>query len=374
MNQHDFCMAEGCYLLSHSVGRPLKNSQQHLAAHYFSPWESSNKEPWQQWLPAVEQFNTALGQLFNAPSEQFCPQVNLSSGLTKLLMSHPRLQQKNCKVLMTQSDFPSMGFAMQKALPKCAQITFIPEYENLTDITVWQRYLTDNIDLVFISHVYSNTGAQAPVHDIVALSKKTNSLSIIDVAQSAGVIPLDLTALNADFMIGSSVKWLCGGPGAAYLWVNPQQIAICEPKDVGWFSHQTPFEFDINHFVYNKGALKFWGGTPSVVPYIIAANSIAYFAALGIDKVRSHNLAMLALIQQQLGKYVVSPTLQHQCSGTAILNFNMQQQHVLNELNSAGISVDARKLGIRVSPHIYNSADAIHKFIAVIKKAIKVVD
>jgi len=83
---------------------------------------------------------------------------------------------------------------------------------------------------------------------------------------------------------------------------------------------------------------------------------------------------MLALIQQQLGKYVVSPTLQHQCSGTAILNFNMQQQHVLNELNSAGISVDARKLGIRVSPHIYNSADAIHKFIAVIKKAIKVVD
>jgi len=88
--------------------------------------------------------------------------------------------------------------------------------KNLTYISVWQRYITADIYLVFISHVYSNTGIQAPVYDIVAMSKLTNSLSIVDVAQSAGVITLDLSILDAGFMIGSSVKWLCGGPGAAY--------------------------------------------------------------------------------------------------------------------------------------------------------------
>ncbi|MBH0058055.1 aminotransferase class V-fold PLP-dependent enzyme [Pseudoalteromonas sp. SWXJZ94C] len=373
MLKNDFCMADGCYLLNHSVGRPLKNTQQYLAQHYFLPWESSSKEPWQQWLPAVEQFTTALGKLFNAPSSQFCPQVNLSSGLTKLLMSHPRLQQKNCKVLMAQSDFPSMGFAMQKALPECAQIMFIPEHENLTDISVWQRYITCDIDLVFISHVYSNTGVQSPVYDIVAMSKLTNSLSIIDVAQSAGVIPLDLSVLDADFMIGSSVKWLCGGPGAAYLWINENQIECCEPKDVGWFSHQNPFEFDINHFAYNASALKFWGGTPSVAPYIIAANSIAYFAALGINKVRAHNFEMITLIHQHLSEFVVSPTLNDECSGTVILNFNRQQNAVLQALNKAEVSVDARKDGIRVSPHVYNTTDEIHMFILTIKQALKAV-
>ncbi|MBZ2194437.1 aminotransferase class V-fold PLP-dependent enzyme [Pseudoalteromonas arctica] len=371
MLKNDFCMADGCYLLNHSVGRPLKNTQQYLAQHYFLPWESSNKEPWQQWLPAVEQFTTALGKLFNAPSLQFCPQVNLSSGLTKLLMSHPRLQQKNCKVLMAQSDFPSMGFAMQKALPECAQIMFIPEHENLTDISVWQRYITADIDLVFISHVYSNTGVQAPVYDIVAISKLTNSLSIVDVAQSAGVIPLDLSILDADFMVGSSVKWLCGGPGAAYLWVNKNQIEYCEPKDVGWFSHQNPFEFDINHFEYNASALKFWGGTPSVAPYIIAANSIAYFAELTAHKVRDHNLAMLTLIHEQLGKYVASPMSSDKCSGTVILFFNKQQDHVLTELNKAKVSVDARKFGIRVSPHIYNTQEDVEQFISIVKRALK---
>lgn len=371
MLKNDFCIADGCYLLNHSVGRPLKNMQQYLAKHYFLPWESSNKEPWQQWLPAVEQFTTALGKLFNAPSSQFCPQANLSSGLTKLLMSHPRLQQKNCKVLMAQSDFPSMGFAMQKALPKCAQIIFIPEHENLTDISVWQRYITADIDLVFISHVYSNTGVQAPVYDIVAISKLTNSLSIVDVAQSAGVIPLDLSVLDADFMIGSSVKWLCGGPGAAYLWVNKNQIEYCEPKDVGWFSHQNPFEFDINNFEYNSSALKFWGGTPSVAPYIIAANSIAYFAELTAHKVRVHNLAMLTLIHEQLSEYVASPMSGDKCSGTAILFFNKQQDHVLTELNKAKVSVDARKFGIRVSPHVYNTQEDVAQFVSIVKRALK---
>ncbi|KAA1164251.1 aminotransferase class V-fold PLP-dependent enzyme [Pseudoalteromonas fuliginea] len=371
MLKNDFCMADGCYLLNHSVGRPLKNTQQYLAQHYFLPWGSSNKEPWQQWLPAVEQFTTALGKLFNAPSSQFCPQVNLSSGLTKLLMSHPRLQQKNCKVLMAQSDFPSMGFAMQKALPECAQITFIPEHENLTDISVWQRYITADIDLVFISHVYSNTGVQAPVYDIVAISKLTNSLSIVDVAQSAGVIPLDLSILDADFMIGSSVKWLCGGPGAAYLWVNKNQIKFCEPKDVGWFSHQNPFEFDINNFKYNSSALKFWGGTPSVAPYIIAANSINYFAELTAHKVRDHNLAMLTLIHEQLAEYVASPMGSDKCSGTVILFFNKPKDYLLTELNKAKVSVDARKFGIRVSPHIYNTREDVEQFISIVKRALK---
>lgn len=364
-------MPKGCYLLSHSVGRPLKSSRQYLEKHFFEPWERSPKEPWQQWLLSVEAFRAALGRLFNSPSDQFCPQVNLSSGLTKLLMSHPRLQQKKCTLLMTQHDFPSMGFVMQKALPDCAQIIYIPAHEDLTDIHVWQRYLTSKIDAVFVSHVYSNTGVQAPVGDIVALSKNTNSLSIIDVAQSAGVIPIDLETLNADFMLGSSVKWLCGGPGAAFLWVSKAQIANCEPKDVGWFSHHNPFEFDMHHFEYHNNALKFWGGTPSAVPYIIAANSINYFTRIGVNNVRAHNVALLEKIQQQLAAYLISPCLATHGSGTAIVNTGQAQQHVLAALANANISVDVRKCGIRISPHVYNTPTEIDNFIDNVKNTLK---
>ena len=83
--------------------------------------------------------------------------------------------------------------------------------------------------------------------------------------------------------------------------IESNNALYSEPKYVGWFSRQNPFEFDINNFKYNSSSLKFWGGTPSVVPYIIAANSINYFAELTAHKVRDHNLAMLTLIHEQLG-------------------------------------------------------------------------
>ena len=170
------------------------------------------------------------------------------------------------------------------------------------------------------------------------------------------------------------MKWLCGGPGAAYLWINPQQITQCEPKDVGWFSHQNPFEFDITHFQYNAKTLRFWGGTPSILPYVIAADSIEYIAQFGVDKVRAHNLALLTLLQQQLAAFLVSPNDKDQCSGTAILDFAKHQQNVLAELEAANISVDVRKLGIRISPHIYNTASEIQAFITTVKKVIKAAD
>ena len=370
MYKDDFNLTDGCYLLNHSVGRALKSSQDDFNQHFFAPWQSSNKEPWQQWLAVISRFTAALSSLFNSPSEQFCPQVNLSSALTKLVMSHPRLQQAGCKVLMAQSDFPSMGFAMQKALASGAKIEFIPEHVDLTDNTLWQQYIKPDIDLVFISHAYSNTGQQAPVAEISKYCKQAGCLSLVDVAQSAGVLPLDLSQVGVDFMIGSSVKWLCSGPGAAYLWVSKAQLSMCEPQDVGWFSHQNPFEFDIHHFAYHESALRFWGGTPSIAPFVIAGHSIHYFAHLGIEKVRAHNLALLAQLTTALAPYVVSPVEPARCSGTAIINFAEQQVAVVAALTAADISVDVRAYGVRVSPHIYNDSGDIEQLIKVVKQVL----
>lgn len=370
MYKNDFSLTTGCYLLNHSVGRGLKSSQDDFNQHFFAPWQGSNKEPWQQWLASLERFTGALSQLFNSPVENFCPQVNLSSGLTKIVMSHPRLQKAHCKVLMAESDFPSMGFAMQKALPDDATIDFIKSDQDLSDPHVWQRYLSTDYDLVFISHAYSNTGQQAPLESIVSFAKQHNVLTLIDVAQSAGVLALDLNTLQPDFMIGSSVKWLCGGSGAAYLWVNPTQLSQCQPQDVGWFSHQTPFEFDIHHFDYHKTALRFWGGTPSIAPYVIAGHSIDYFARLGVDKVRAHNSALLDKLSDEFTPFLISPSEPHKRSGTAILNFAKQQEAVLKALKAADISVDARAYGVRVSPHIYNDLADIKHFITVVNSAL----
>ena len=361
--KQDFCLPQGSYLLNHSVGRPLKTAQQAFNDGFFEPWQQGETEPWGTWLNAINDFTSGLAQLFNSKAELFCPQVNLSSGLTKLLMSHPKLANKP-KVVMSEVDFPSMGFAIQQAVN--ADITFIPKELDITDKNVWKDYIDSSTDLVFISHAYSNTGQTSPVKQVVALAAELGALSIVDVAQSVGVIPLDLTDVKPDFLIGSSVKWLCGGPGAAYLWIAEQHLADCKPKDLGWFSHENPFEFDIHHFAYHDSALRFWGGTPSVAPYVFAAHSIQYFNKLGTQQVHQHNRKLQALLVNAFGEELVSPLDEAKRSGTVILNFT-DNQAILKKLADNKIAVDARSAGLRVSPHVYNDEADIERFIKTLK-------
>lgn len=362
--KQDFCLPkQGVYLLSHSVGRPLITSQVAFVNDFFSPWQEANIEPWGPWLAIITEFQQALAKLFNHKPECFCPQVNLSSALCKLVMSHPRLRAPRAKILMSEQDFPSMGFALSRALPDC-DISFIPKEADITDIATWQQYLQPNTRLAFISQVYSNTGQQAPVAEIVNLCRQLDCFSLVDVAQSAGIIPLDLQQLDADFMIGSAVKWLCAGPGAAYLWVNPKHIVDCEPMDVGWFSHDMPFEFDIHNFRYHASALRFWGGTPTIMPYALAAHSIGYFNQLPYGALQEHNRQLVDALISAFPRQLKSPREVTKRSGTVILDFKDSQTQVLKALKAANIAVDARSLGIRISPHLYNDLDDIEQFIA----------
>ncbi|WP_244623599.1 aminotransferase class V-fold PLP-dependent enzyme [Shewanella salipaludis] len=364
--KQDFHLVEATYLLNHSVGRPLKSTQEALQRSFFAPWQESGREPWGAWLGIIDDFRNALARLFNGRRDDFCPQVNLSSALTKLVMSLERLQGEHCVVLMSEIDFPSMGFALKKALAAGCELRFIPKALDITDANVWDAHLGADVDLVFISHAYSNTGQQAPLAEIVPLAKSRGCLTLIDVAQSAGIVPLDLGALAPDFMIGSSVKWLCSGPGAAYLWVNPGRLDECRPRDVGWFSHENPFEFDIHGFRYHPSALRFWGGTPSILPYAIAANAIGYFAELGSPSLRAHNQALIDLVAAELDEEFVSPRESARRSGTLILDLGERQDKLLQALQQANISVDARSQGIRVSPHIYNDEADMRALLRVI--------
>ena len=363
----DFILTNSNYLLNHSVGRPLKTSENDFAERFYEPWKKSNDEPWEKWLETINDFTLSLAKIFNAKQSEFCPQVNLSSGLTKILMSLKQVQQKKSVVLVSEIDFPGMGFALKKSLPEDCEIRFIPANEDITNSSIWDAYMTEDIDLVFVSHAYSNTGQLSPISDVISMARSRDIISILDIAQSAGIVPIDLTALKPDFMLGSSVKWLCGGPGASYLWVNTERLSSCEPKDVGWFSHENPYEFDIHNFRYHDSALKFWGGTPVVAPFVIATNSINYFTKIGIKNIRKHNQALIAKTANEIDLEFVSPRDEAIRGGTMILDFGSNQQKVLNHLQDNNIGVDLRSHGIRISPHIYNNEQDIDQLLSVIK-------
>lgn len=358
-----FVPSAGIYLLNHSVGRPPRSALGAARTGFFTPWEQGDSAVWPAWFEEIDRFRTALARLLNGRMADFCPQTNLSGALTKLIHALPR-QPGKTTIAFHEQDFPSMGFVLRAAGRLGWNSHMIPAAVDPLDLDSWRTHLTADIGVALVTHVHSNTSAQLPVAEITRLARERDVVSIVDVAQSIGVVPIDLERWQADFVLGSCVKWLCGGPGAGFLWGGPDRVDRCEPLDLGWFSHADPFEFDINNFRYAEGILRFWGGTPSVLPYVVAANSIEVLRGIGIDTIRQHNLALnQRIIDRLAAQYLVTPPQPEQRGGTLVLSFGESQGEVEQRLHAAKVHFDARPTGLRMSPHIYNTTAEIDRVI-----------
>ncbi len=350
--------SQGHYFLTHSIGLMPISSDAFLKDNYFRHWQSGGEEIWPVWLDEIELFNRALANLLNSSPEQFCPQVNVSSGLSKVIQSLPESNKRNT-ILATESDFPSAGFVLQQARRLGLQVRLIPKGEDLQSLEVWEAALTSDIHSAFITHVHYNTNKRIPVQSINEICRDRGIMSIVDIAQSVGIVPIDFQAFNADIVIGSCIKWLCGGPGAGFLWVDKDLIEELNPIDVGWFSHKNPFEFDINNFAYADSTARFWGGTPSVIPYVVARNSIETIAKIGVETLLQHNQRLSQKIMDKLPEdCIASPLDLDKKGGTLVLKFP-DSEKVEQALKDKKIIFDARQYGIRLSPHLYTSDEDV---------------
>ena len=364
MHRDLFALGEGIYLLNHSVGRPPLSAETAARDGFFEPWRTAVVEPWDPWFAEVDRFRTAVGGLLGSDAENVCPQANLSSALTKIVHALPRRVGRDT-IVYSEADFPSMGFVLAMAGRAGFRLRCIPDTADFSTLDCWESALDEDCCLALVTHVHSNTSRQVPVSDICRLARKREIMTVVDVAQSAGIVPTGVGAWNADFVIGSCVKFLCGGPGAGFLWVNDRVLHECRPTDVGWFSHADPFEFDIHHFRYAESALRFWGGTPAVLPYSVAANSLETILGIGVERIRAHSLELTqALIDNVPRKYLFTPARPASRGGTVVLDFGEQQSVAAAALRDAGVHFDVRRNGMRLSPHIYTSREEIETVVS----------
>jgi kynureninase len=350
-----FNLPEGMYLLSHSVGCLPKAAEQSLQERYLSQWQQLGGNAWPLWLGIIDDFCAELGKIIGADAKDICPQVNVSSGLTKYLQSLPRNPHKNV-ILMHASAFPSMGFVAKVLTDAGYKFDLIDQRHSPRDLVQWEERINDETAAVLITHVHSNSGILSPIAKIAALAHIKQAKVIVDVAQSIGVVPVDALAWQADCILGSCVKWLCGGPGAGFIWLEPSQINTLKPLDVGWFSHANPFEFDIEHFIYADDAKRFWGGTPSIAPFATALGSLQQINHIGLAKIAQHNRHLRQKVYQAAEPLLLSQHNLDDEGGTLCLDFKPQAMLAfVEDLTSFAAYFDQRGAILRLSFHIYNT-------------------
>lgn len=343
------------YFLSHSVGCLPKTSQQALQEDLFNPWISGQN--WADWMPIFDRYRTAIANIIGSQMSEICPQINISAALTKIIYSVPYSPKKNVIVLSKQ-DFPTIGFVFSQAERHGYRLRFIDG--DPTDITHWEDAIDDSVAFVHITHALSNTSQLLPVKDICLLARQSHALSIVDIAQSIGAVALDVKAMKVDFAIGTGVKFLCCGPGACFLYARLDMIPDCQPIDVGWFSHENPFEMDITHFSYANDALRFFGGTPSPAPFIMANAALKLWEEIGLEIAQNHIQAQLtSLISSVTDDILITPREVTKRGATLVINPH-NRSSLRDALTNAAILHDERKEGFRFSLHGYTSQDEIN--------------
>ncbi|WP_447763505.1 aminotransferase class V-fold PLP-dependent enzyme [Sphingopyxis panaciterrae] len=341
----------GPYLLSHSVGCMPRALRERFAADMWGPWTEAGSDGWPDWLAAIDRFRATLARVVGGTAEEICPQPSVSAALTSLLSGLKREPGRDV-LLASAHSFPSIGFALTQIERWGYRLELIPEDADPSQPESWLDRIGPHVAAVVPMHVHSNSGLIAPVAAIAEAARANGSLTILDICQSTGIVPIDLQAFGVDAAIGSCVKWLCGGPGAGFVWVRRDLIAEIEPVDVGWFSHVNPFEFDIRDFRYAGDALRFWGGTPSIAPYVQAIVGVEECSDIGAAARLAHNRDFIAV----LADAAEAPIDMTGRGGTMCLQAP-DIEALAQALAEIGCRFDRRAAVIRLSPHIYNGLE-----------------
>jgi selenocysteine lyase/cysteine desulfurase len=328
-----------------------------LLSGYLHPWSQGGGDAWPVWLDAIGHFREALAALFGGRSSEYCPQSNVSSALTKVLPALPRPDPKRNLLLAAEDAFPSLGYVLKLGERLGFELKLIPKGSDPGNAATWEPLLDERVFAALLTHVHSNTGVATRVEEIARLCSSRGIYSVVDVAQSAGILPVRVDEFASDIIIGSCVKWLCGGPGAGFLWVRPSLLEALEPVDVGWFSHENPFEMDIRNFRFASDARRFWGGTPSIAAFVLATEGLRLVKKLSVESILEHNRALARAFLEQLPRGMHPRATLERSGGTLCLALNEEFEATVTALKALGARFDTRGKVIRMSFHVCNSLD-----------------
>jgi kynureninase len=341
------------YLVSHSLG-PMPRDVEERLGEFTRMWRERGIRAWDEgWWETPWRVGDQIGRIVGAPPGSTVMHQNVSIAEAVVLSCFRPVDPARNRVVYERGNFPSVRYLYQ-AQPELEVVVCENEEEIVEQID--ERTL-----LVPISHVLYKLGEIQDVAPIVRRAHDVGAHVVLDCYQSAGIVPLDVTALGVDFAVGGSVKWLCGGPGNAWLYVCPDLAERLEPTATGWQAHAQPFAF-AEEMEYAGGASRFLTGTPNPAAHYAATAGYDLIEEIGVPRIRERSLKQTALLIEladERGFGVRSPRDPARCGGTVTLAVP-EYPAVHAELEARGILCDFRPdAGIRLGPHFFTTDDEL---------------
>lgn len=359
------------YLISHSLGAMPKATYDQLH-EYADAWATRGVRAWAEgWWDMPVKLGDELAQIIGADPGTVVMHQNVSICQSLILSCFEPTPQRN-KIVYSELNFPSVMYVYEAhARDGKLRIEIVKSDDGITvPLERMLAAIDETTLLVPFSHVLFKSAFLQDAKAIIDRAHEVGAMVVLDTYQSAGTVPFSVKELNADFATGGSVKWLCGGPGAGYLYVRPDLQAKLEPKTTGWMAHEAPFSFDTK-LRYASNISRFLHGSPAIPALYAARSGYRIINEIGVDKIRAKSMRQtehLINLAEEAGFHVTSPKNSAQRAGTV----TVAHEHaaaIAKELIRRDFIIDYRPgAGVRISPHFYTKDEELELVIEEMKK------
>jgi kynureninase len=348
------------YMISNSLGAMPRGVYDSMRA-YADSWAERGVRAWEEgWWEMAVGVGDKIAPLIGAGPAEISLHQNVT--LTQAVISSCfDFHGARNKVVMTDLEFPSIQYFYHEQCRNGARVELVSSPDPVRiDLDKFLAAIDETTLLVPISHVLFRSSYIVDARAIIERAHRVGAHVILDTFQAAGTIPIDVRALGADFVVGGVLKWLCGGPGVAYLYVREDLRAKLKPALTGWIAHQRPFAFEAGAIDPRSDSFRYLNGTPHIPALFACQPGLDILNAVGITVIREKSIRMTTRLLEgakSRGWRANTPDNPAERAGTVSIGCPHAAE-VCRELLAREVLVDYRpKAGVRLSPHFYNRED-----------------
>ena len=332
---------------------------------YIASWHEQGS-PWETWVERYEAARAAFAKFIHASPDEVAIVTSVSAGINGIASALNVRERR--KIVMGEFEFPTMGQVWLGQQVRGAAVQFAKAEGNSISPDAYEQLIDRDTLIVPITHVCFKNGFRTQVGAITQMAHSAGALVMLDDYQDCGTRPVDVKAMNLDFYVTGTLKYLLGPPGLAFLYVRKELIESLAPTVTGWFGQANPFAYNPQHFELSPTARRFESGSPSIPNVYAAMPGFQMLVKMGMEQIATHveNLAQALLYRaRELGILTktpaesVGPLVVLQCRDSALL---------LQTLAQSGIVASHRFDGLRISFHVYNTLDDVNAVAEVLKK------
>jgi kynureninase len=348
------------YLNSNSTGA-FPRGMEAVLQRYGQTLQDWRDEAWESWWADWLGYMDAVARFIGAPAGSVVTDTNLTTLLGRLATCF-NYEGERRRIVTTDLEFPTVPFLWKGFGRYGAETVVVPSENGRMDEERLCAAIDERTLLVSVTHASSSTGAMLDLAAVVKRARAVGALVAVDAYQSVGAVPIDVSALGVDFLLGGAHKWMCGSIESAFLYVRPALLPMLEPAATGWIAGENPLTFGpVSGWA--PTARRMASGTPAVLPSLLSRVGLDILASVGMPTIRAHSLRCTARIIEradEAGLTVVTPRQEQRRAGVVALRFP-DDSEVAKRLVARGFICSYRGM-LRVAPHVYNTLEEVDRF------------